>query len=196
MEPDYTEPRRVSLQGFTLLEEAEGFFGTSIQSIERVLLASEILDAPHLAALSSRLMRQENPVGSIHISKITLGGDLQSVQAFGILLQADRVWVVTLVLSEAIGEEEWRILGRAIRPRILTRILVTKDGLAQGKRQDIKQLFDAGCRFQIFKKLEDLQARNKEASLIIGPVNNDLSRWERVLDMSEQEFSEEIEGGV
>ena len=68
--------------------------------------------------------------------------------------------------------------------------------MAQGKREDIKQLFDAGCRFMIFKKLEDLQARNKEASLFIGPVNNNWSRWERVLDMSEQEFSEEIEGGV
>ena len=64
------------------------------------------------------------------------------------------------------------------------------------QREYIKQLFDAGCRFMIFKKLEDLQARNKEASMYISPVNSDWSRWERVLDMSEQEFSEEIEGGV
>ena len=100
-----------------------------------------------------------------------------------------------LEVSEAIGEEGWRILARAITPEILRqgRINVTRDGLAQSKREDIKHLFDAGCWFQIFKTLEDLQAGNWEASLVINKVADNWSRMERVVNMSEQEFSEEVE---
>ena len=174
--------------GFLLLEEVESSFGTSIQSIERVLLARATLDEPHLSALSSRMMRQENPVASITIGGVRLGEGLQSAQAFSILLQADRVDVYWLEVSEAIGEEGWRILAKSIRPGILGDIRVTLDGLAQGKREDIKYLFDAGCWFRIFKTFEDLQAGNWEASVGVDQENNDWSQMERVLDMSEQEF--------
>ena len=75
--------------------------------------------------------------------------------------------VFRLVVSEAIGEEGWRILAKAIRPGILGGIIVTRDGLAQSKREDIKHLFDAGCMFRIYKSLEDLQANNSEASLLV-----------------------------
>jgi len=193
--PGHEDPRKVSLEGFLLLEEAESSFGTSIQSIEKIEAWYEVtLDEPHLSALSSRIMRQENPVASINIFEVRLGGGLQSAQAFSILLQADRVDVYWLDVSEAIGEEGWRILAKAIRPRILRGIYVTKDGLAQGKRDDIKHLFDAGCMFRIFKTLEDLQAGNEEqASLFFDQEFNNWSQLERVLDMSEQEFSEEID---
>ena len=195
--PGHAEPCKVSLEGFLLLEEAESSFGTSIQSIEKIAVGT--LDEPHLSALSSRMMRQENPVASIEIDEIRLGGGLQSAQAFSILLQADRVYVSCLVVFEAIGEEGWRILAEAIRPGILDNIRVTRDGLAQGKRDDIKHLFDAVRWFRIFKTLEDLQADNCEASLFIDQEKDNWSRMERVLDMSEQEFSEEVErriGGV
>ena len=134
------------------------------------------------------MLRQENPVASISIREVRLGGGLQSAQAFSILLQADQVRVFRLEVSEAIGEEGWRILAKAIRPGILRGINVTKDGLAQGKRDDIKHLFDAGCRFWIYKTLEDLPAGNLEASLTVFKVVNNWSQMERVLDMSEQEF--------
>ena len=185
--------------GFLLLEEAESAFGTSIQSIEKIAVG--ILDEPHLFALSSRMMRQENPVASIEMGKVRLGGGLQSAQAFSILLQADWVRVGMLVVSEAIGEEGWRILAKAIRPGILRDMSVTRDGLAQGKRDDIKDLFDAVYRFRIFKTLEDLQALNWRTSLVFDQVDDNWSEFERVLDMSlsEREFSEEVErrnGGV
>ena len=82
--PGHTEPRKVSLQGFLLLEEVESSFGTSIQSIEKI--EEVTLDESHLSALSSRMMRQENPVASISIMVVSLGGGLQSAQAFSILL--------------------------------------------------------------------------------------------------------------
>ena len=92
--PGHTEPCKVSLLGFLLLEEAESSFGTSSQSIE--VIEEGTLDEPHLSALSSRMMRQENPVASINIWIVRLGEGLQSAQAFSILLQADRVDVTWL----------------------------------------------------------------------------------------------------
>ena len=99
----------VSFEGFRLLEEAESSFGTSIQSIARIRASTlggvhSKLEEPHLSALSSRIMRQENPVASIRITEVILGGGLQSAQAFSILAdQADLVAVIRLVVSEAIG---------------------------------------------------------------------------------------------
>ena len=117
------------------------------------------------------------------------------LRAFSSLLQADRVDVRILVVSEAIGGEGWGILAKAIRPEILQNIgiVITRDGLAQGKREDIKDLFDAGCLFQIYKTLEDLQAKNLEASLLFDQDDNDWTRFERVMDMPEQEFIGEVE---
>ena len=97
-------------------------------------------------------------------------------------------------MSEAIGEEGWRILAKAIRPGILGRILVTRDGLAQGKRDAVKHLFDAGCIFWIFKTLVDLQANNWRASLFFDQEDDDWSQMEQVLDMSEEELNEEMRG--
>ena len=131
------------------------------------------MDEPHLSALSGRMMRQENPAASIDIELVILGGGLQSAQAFSILLQADWVRVGILEVSEAIGEEGWRILAKAIHPGIhLESIRVSREGLAQGKKEDIKQIWDSGCWFRIFKTLEDLQARNWQASLVFVEVDN------------------------
>ena len=61
--------------------------------------------------------------------------------------------------------------------------------------QDIKHLYDAGCDFEIMGDL----AEDADASLFVGDENEDWIQFERVLDMSEQEFNEEIErknGGV
>ena len=193
--PGYEDPRRVSFTGVHLLEEAESSFGTSIQNIEKIDVWYEVaLEEPHLSALSSRIARQEKPVASISIHPVggvRLSEGVQSAQAFSILLQADRVRVGILEVSEAIGEEGWRILAKSIRPGILGDIRVTLDGLAQGKREAIKNLFDAGCWFRIFKTFEDLQATNRRASLVVW--SNDWSQMEQLLEMSKQEFGEEIE---
>ena len=93
-------------------------------------------------------------------------------------------------MSEAIGEEGWRILAKAIRPGILLgAIAVTRDGLAQGKREDIQHIWDTGCWFRIYKTLEDLQAANWEAFLVVC----NWSQMVQLLDFSEEEFSEEVE---
>ena len=79
-------------------------------------------------------------------------------------------------MSEAIGEEGWRILAKAIRPGVLRGIFVSRDDLAQGKREDIKHLFDAVYYyFRIYKTLEDLQAGNLAASLFVDQENNNWS---------------------
>ena len=194
--PGHAEPRTVSFPGFLLLEEAESSFETSIQSIEKIDAWFVPVEEPQLSALSSRMMRQEKPVASVEIDEIRLGEGLHSAQAFSSLLQADQVDVRTLVVSEAIGEEGWRILARIPdRETRIGSILVTRDGLAQGKKEDIKHLFDAGCEFQLCKTLEDLNAHR--VCLYFGNYNKDWtykgSMFERMLDMSETEFNLELE---
>ena len=71
-------------------------------------------------------------------------------------------------------------------------ILVNRDGLAQGKREDIKHLFDAACEFEIFKTIEDLNAGNTQR-LFVDNEHENWIQFERVLDMSETEFNLEIE---
>ena len=87
-----------------------------------------------------------------------------------------------------------RILARSqdYNTRIAS-ILDTRDGLAQDKREDIKQLFDADCEFEIFKTLEDLNAGNSRASLEVDNRHENWIQFERVLDMSETEFNLEVE---
>ena len=96
-------------------------------------------------------------------------------------------------MCEAIGEEGWRILARIPdRETRIGSILVTRDGLAQGKREDIKHLFDAACEFEIFKTIEDLNAGNTQR-LFVDNEHENWIQFERVLDMSETEFNLEIE---
>ena len=79
--PGHEDPHRVSFPGFLLLEEAESSFGTSIQSIEKIdAWFRGTLNEPFHSALSSRIMRQEDPVASIEAHAISLRGGLKSAQ--------------------------------------------------------------------------------------------------------------------
>ena len=125
------DPHKVTLWGFLLLEEVESSFRTTIQSVERITycIADESLDEPFLSALRSRVMRQESPAASIKTYGIALGGGLKSAQAFSILMKASQVDVSELVVYEAIGEEGWKILAKAMPTGTLPDIIVTWDAL-------------------------------------------------------------------
>ena len=58
----------------------------------------------------------------------TIGG-LKSAQAFSILMKAGQVDVAELVVYEAIGEEGWKILAKAMPTGTLPDIIVTWDAL-------------------------------------------------------------------
>ena len=96
----------------------------------------------------------------------TIGG-LKSAQAFSILMKAGQVDVAELVVYEAIGEEGWKILAKAMPTGPLPDIIVTWDALGRGirRREDIKRLSDAGHDFQIYDTLEDLQTNNWRKSV-------------------------------
>ena len=78
----------------------------------------------------------------------TIGG-LKSAQAFSILMKAGQADVAELVVYEAIGEEGWKILAKAMPTGTLPDIIVTWDALGRGirRRGDIKRLSNAGHDF-------------------------------------------------
>ena len=94
-------------------------------------------------------------------------GGLKSAHAFSILMKAGQVDVAELVVYEAIGEEGWKILAKAMPTGTLPDIIVTWDALGRGirRREDIKRLSNAGHDFQIYDTLEDLQANNWRESV-------------------------------
>ena len=179
----------MSFDGFLLLEEVESSFGTSIQKIEKII--KRTLDEPYLSALSSRIVRQETPAAHIECHNVTFSEGLQSAQAFSILMQGNRVVWTELFVSEAIGAEGWRMVADAKHPRGTKLIVVSRDGLAEGNREDFRGMLDAGYDFKIFKALGDLQANNRWGAYVSHSVDG-WGRLERVLDMSEEEFSAEI----
>ena len=79
-------PRRVSRDGFILLEEAEGSFGTNIHKIDKLELAS--VGDTDLGKLRRKIMQQLHPVASINFREVILGGGLQSLQDFIFILQS------------------------------------------------------------------------------------------------------------
>ena len=56
-------------------------------------------------------------------------GGLKSAQAFSILMKTGHVDVAEFVLYEAIREEGWKILAKAMPTGTLTDIIVTWDAL-------------------------------------------------------------------
>ena len=56
-------------------------------------------------------------------------GGLKSAQAFSILMKAGQVDVAELVVYEAIGEDGWKILAKAMPTGTLPDIIVTWDAL-------------------------------------------------------------------
>ena len=79
-------PRRVSRDGFILLEEAEGSFGTNIHKIDKLELAS--VGDTDLGKLRRKIMQQLHPVASINFREVILGGGLQSLKDFIFILQS------------------------------------------------------------------------------------------------------------
>ena len=73
----------ISWSGFLLLEEVEGAFGTTEQILGSIY--GETLRGTSLAALSSRISRQQKKVNLIHIKDIEI--ENRCVKAFNTIMQ-------------------------------------------------------------------------------------------------------------
>ena len=62
-------------------------------------------------------------------------------------------------------------MANAKHPRGTKLIVVSRDGLAEGNREDFRGMLDAGYDFKIFKALGDLQANNRWRAYVSHSVD-------------------------
>ena len=141
--PKLPEPHFISTCEFLLLEEVERAFGTTEQSLESISCSWPDMDV--FLAISSRISRQKERVTYIHVfcGRFCIE-DKSTVQAFITFLKAEAVYVDNLEVGEAIGEEDWQTLARALlgKTNVLGSVEISLKALAE-VRDSIKDIWDA-----------------------------------------------------
>ena len=96
--PRHPDSHSISTKGFLLLEEVEGAFGTTEQTIENIRLdfVVDTLDGPSLSALASRLSRQQQKLTTFNIGTIELTSK-KAAEDFKILMQASSAMTIQLI---------------------------------------------------------------------------------------------------
>ena len=131
------ESHAVSPTGFLLLEEIECVLGTTEQKVEEVTI--ENLEGPLLAALSSRLSRQEGLATSIH--SISAAASLDDSSC--LITNCERVKIRSLTIVGEGTTEGWAGLGNGFSKKKLQvgRLYSLKSQMACA-RYDLKAIFD------------------------------------------------------
>ena len=120
-------------------------------------------------------------------------GDNTDVEALSTLLKAEEV-SIGVCIYEAVDEEGWNILARAVQEfeselKTLTRVFVTLAGAVGVKREDIEAVWEATSGdFMVWRRDWDLSA---EGTTQHGQVGVEAETWEDledILDMTEDEL--------
>ena len=152
--PCRPEPHSISRDAFLLLEQVEGAFGTTEQSLKSIGFEYTPLCDNMLLATGSRMSRQKREtVTSIEWNCLFVY-DKRSVEAFITLLQAKTVAMEVLDVSEAeLGEEDWQALAGALRGKHEIRfnqVYISRQDLTNGM-DSIKDIWDATTHgFDVF----------------------------------------------
>ena len=121
--PCNPEPHLISLDAFHLLEQVEGAFGTTLQSIQsvRCFFLQDTFYRPLLSDISSRMSRMKESVTSISADWIWIDSK-NTAMAFArittlLQAQAQSLSASTLFVPQAMGEEGWHVLAGALRDK-------------------------------------------------------------------------------
>ena len=189
--PCQADKHKVSFDGFLLLEnEVEGLFDTAVQAI-KLVESRYNLGQPYLSALSSRISRQQNPVMVITVGRDLEIGKKKSAEAFSILLQAQEVKMTNLKVHGDIGEGGWEMVARAMqtRPSTISTVWTSKEGLEQGRKEDIKEIWEA-VKHSFF--ISDLAINMTDDDFIwsvrVEKPKHTWRRLEEILDMGWGQF--------
>ena len=189
--PCQEDPHKISLKGFMLLEEeVEGVFGTTFQTLKSVAVEDFWPNNVSLAAVCSRMSRQQEKVTSIFVC-VTGGGrglvveDNTGIQAVSTLLQAQEV-SIDLKVWGSVDQEGWETLARAMKakPNGVLLMIVSREGLLRARREDVKDIWEAvGDEFIV---------KRRDKSRVCMEVDKSEGTWElleKILDMTEKEFT-------
>ena len=192
--PRHPDLHFIPLAGFLLLEEVEGAFGTTEQSLE--LVEGHLLTGPSLSAVSSRISRQTGSLPSAAISLSTI--EIQSrreAESFKTLMQVGPQLLrhLELDVSGAIGRKGWGALTKAIQsqPNLAMRVVVPKSVLAGGSTEDLRDFWNVmGPDVQLAVQLSD----NRSVFEYIEKQNgaNGWMRLEHILEATKNGWIEQL----
>ena len=194
--PRHPEPHDVSRAGFLLLEDIESALGTAEQRIKSMEVG--VLNEATISAIGSRMTRQRDPVTSIRIRGTVDIETEKGALAFHTLMsgQIELVQTINLKVRGSVGGEGWEAVAKAmqLQPHLVNWIFTTKPGLAEGKKDDIKKIWDTvGLkRFCVYKTTQDLVDGKGWPGYSVVKLDNDWERLEQILDMTEAEFAAKI----
>ena len=199
--PRHENPHSISSYAFLLLEEVESSFGTLEQSLKSISAA--YLYGPLLSAVVSRMSRQQGKVVSVRVHTIFIKNK-SDAHAFTTLLQAQTVSARILQVTGPIGEDGWHVLANALQtePNVVVEVCVSasRQGFAEARKEDIKAIWDNQGIEGGFVVFNAKVGEDHSLNVFPGNYEYDWARaWTRlkqILDMSEEEFSAEIEKEV
>ena len=201
------ETHQVSLWGFVLLMDVEATLVSRKQSIEEVVVVTEIggaLDGPLLTALASKVVQQQEMVKNLDIWAVGCNNK-EGAEDFATLVEhcqeeALQGWFDFGVFN--IGPEGWTAVRRGVerlaaaRPRKIT-VSCGREALKGGRKEDMKATWFAIQEWAVVQApVSDSEFLwfDKE---IVGDVGGWVGFGQRkglgaVIDMSEEEFMEEV----
>ena len=146
--PHHLHSYTISLPGFKLLEMVEGAFWTTEQTVKSLSCdMNGILPNNFIAALASRLTRQQQPLISINIGALFIFSE-EEAEDFKNLMQAIPPTTMQLRgmwIQAPFGPEGWKFLAEALQthPGLLSWFQVDKDVCNGVKREEMRVVWEA-----------------------------------------------------
>ena len=196
--PCHLNYHSISSKGFELLEEVEGALGTTEQTVESVIWGNWILPNNFMAALASRLTRQQEKVTSINIGQIDMSTKKQA-EHFKTLMQAlpsngpssRTVKFGRLKVLEPIGAEGWEFVAQAVKthPGLLSDVVASQDAFNGVKVEDMRVIWEALKRRGSLIVAENYRGSCAGKTLLKQDGEAAWTKLWQILDLSTEEWA-------
>ena len=147
----------VSPYGFLILEGVAGAMETTEQKVKRVVASS--LDRPRLAALVSRLVRQQDPMDPWTRTPVGVDTEVEvlvlvcnskeSAESISTLMeycQSVDAQYGLFIRDAHFPTEGWTALGRTLQENVVNWIVTSKEALASANREDLRAIWGSATR--------------------------------------------------
>ena len=185
------DPHFISPLAFLLLEEVEGAFGTTEQSLRSIECG--FAGGDMLSAISSRISRQKKEIlTSIHLAYVEIK-DKSSLEDFITLVKTQVFSVGDLDVRRAeFGGEDWQALAAELRGKtgMFDQVFISRLVLKEaGDIKDIKDIWDATSYGFLVNNSDNSYAHTQDVD---KPKYNWEQAWtklKQIADMTEDEFA-------
>lgn len=168
-------------EGFLLLEEIEAALGSALQEITSIQKFGE-WGGPVMAALASRASRQQRKITRMVVSTAACSTKRSAEDLSALLLNCEAGQVREYLNIEGnIETDGWAALGKAFSSdlvRLGTLQVYDRKFMTEGRREDIRSVWDSAASFSIF---------DAGVSRVLPKSEEGWKALEETLDRSEEE---------